>query len=173
MLCKLSPLVTWWQEMSTADSHCQEAEQIIQTRNCAFLQAEDKKGRLGSCVFGEMWKNEIAEARSCVSNEVNSFNLKCSVFSVSVSAVTYDYTQWRCLVALSAPLSVSAPLQPQTISRDKRRGFSPGWGAFHPWSHQGCWAEPVFHWAVTSITWVLSVTDMSQGWDLGISINTT
>lgn len=70
MLCKLSPLVTWCQEMSTADSHCQEAEQIIQTRNCAFLQAEDKKGRLGSCVFGEMWKNEIAEARSCVSNEV-------------------------------------------------------------------------------------------------------
>lgn len=30
-----------------------------------------KKGRLGSCVFGEMWKHKFAEARICVSNEMN------------------------------------------------------------------------------------------------------
>lgn len=99
-------VVSIHQEMSSALSHCQEADQIVKPRNFAFLQSEDKKGRLGSCVCGEMWEHKFAEARSCVSNEVNSFNLKCSVFSISVSAVTYHDTQWRCLVALSAPVSV-------------------------------------------------------------------
>lgn len=102
-----------------------------------------------------MWKQKFAEARSCVSNEVNSFNLKCSVFSVSVSAVTYHYTQWRCFIALSAPLSAFCPTAATDHFQRQEEGFSPGWS-------ERCWTELVFHWTVTSTTWLLSTTEMSQ-----------
>lgn len=165
MLCKLCPLVTWCQGMSTADSHCQEADQIVQTRNFTFLQSEDKKGRLRSCVFSEMWKHNFAEARSCVSNEVNSSNLKCSVFSISVCRDLSLYPMKMLGCTFCSSVLSSAPLLPQSISRDRRRGFSPGCSG-------GCWTELMFHWTVMSSTRVLSVTEMSQGTDLRISINT-
>lgn len=107
-------------------------------------------------------KTQVAEARSCISNVLNSSTLKYSIFSVCEYAVACHYSQWACLVGLSATQLLS-----QAIFREERHVVFPQVN-----QRAALLIEPGLPWAVPRGFWVLWKTQMSQVWGLWISINT-